>query len=277
MAEINAAANNNAGAIDNLRKALAIKPDLIEAQRAIVALDVRSGQTKDALAAAREVQKRRPKESAGYILEGQVYAGNKEWSQAEAAYRTGLREVGTTDLATYLHAALTQGGKEQDASKFAATWLNDHPTDLAFRQYLAQTAMSKKDYSTAATYYKEVLVAQPDNALALNNLAWVLGQMKDPKAIEYAEQAYKLTPGNPAVLDTLGMLAVEKGDAARGIDLLKKAVELAPNSGGIRLNYAAALAKGGQKEQAKKQLDAVAKLGGDYATQAGTAKVTLGL
>ena len=277
MAEINAAANNNAGAIDNLRKALAIKPDLIEAQRAIVALDVRSGQTKDALAAAREVQKRRPKESAGYILEGQVYAGNKEWSQAEAAYRTGLREVGTTDLATYLHAALTQGGKEQDASKFAATWLNDHPADLAFRQYLAQTAMSKKDYSTAATYYKEVLVAQPDNALALNNLAWVLGQMKDPKAIEYAEQAYKLTPGNPAVLDTLGMLAVEKGDTARGIDLLKKAVELAPNSGGIRLNYASALAKGGQKEQAKKQLDAVAKLGGDYATQAGTAKATLGL
>ncbi len=102
IAEIHIAAKDNAAAIDNLRKALAIKPDLVEAQRAIIALDVTSGRIDEALAAARDVQKQRPKESLGYILEGNVYASKKAWNEAANAYRAGLKRVGTTDLAIYL-------------------------------------------------------------------------------------------------------------------------------------------------------------------------------
>jgi predicted Zn-dependent protease len=46
----------------------------------------------------------------------------------------------------------------------------------------------------------------------LNNLAWVAGQMKDPKAIEYAEKANKLAPNQPALMDTLAVLLMDKGD-----------------------------------------------------------------
>ncbi len=66
--------------------------------------------------------------------------------------------------------------------------------------------------------------------MALNNLAWVAGQLKDPKALEYAERADKLAPGNPAILDTYGMLLVEKGDIARGVEMLQKAIAIAPNA-----------------------------------------------
>jgi putative PEP-CTERM system TPR-repeat lipoprotein len=277
IAEINMAANDNNAAISSLRKALELKPDLIEAQRALVALYIGSGRTKDALAAARDVQKRRPNDAVGYVLEGQVHTANKDWAQAESVYRAGLKEAGSPELATYLYSALTQAGKEQEASKFAAAWLKDHPADIPLRQYLAQVALDKKDYASAAKYYQAMLAAQPDNALILNNLAWVSGQLKDPKAIEYAERAYQLAPSSPAILDTLGMLVVEKGDVARGIELLKKASELQPGNGAIRLNYASALAKSGQKDAAKKELDAVAKLGGGFAAQADTAKLMLGL
>ena len=45
----------------------------------------------------------------------------------------------------------------------------------------------------------------------------------------------------------------------------------------LRLNLASALVKSGQKDAAKKELDAVVKLGGKYAGQAEAAKVVLGL
>ena len=88
---------------------------------------------------------------------------------------------------------------------------------------MAESAIEKKDYAGAARQYKAMLEIQPNDALALNNLAWVAGQLKDPKAIEYAEKADKLAPNNPAILDTLGMLLVEKGDTKRGVEVLQQA------------------------------------------------------
>ena len=73
------------------------------------------------------------------------------------------------------------------------------------------------------------------------------------------------------------MLLVEKGETARGVEMLRRAVALSPNSAQMRLNLVSALVKSGQKEEARKELDAVAKLGGKYVGQAETVKNMLGL
>ena len=273
IAELQIAAKDNAAALENLRKALALKPDLLEAQRAIIALDVTGGRINEALKAARDVQKARPTESVGYILEGNVYASNKAWSEAATAYRTGLNRVGTSDLANYLHSALNAGGKRAEADSFAASWLRDHPKDRGFRHYLAQIAIAKKDYASAAGQYNALLENNQDDVLALNNLAWVAGQLKDPNALQYAERADKLAPNSPAILDTFGMLLVEKGDTARGIELLQRAVAAAPDAAAIRLNLARALIKAGQKDAAKKELETLARLGDKFPAQAEVAKL----
>ena len=113
--------------------------------------------------------------------------------------------------------------------------------------------------------------------MLLNNLAWTAGQIKDPRAIEYAEKAYKLAPNQPAVLDTLGVLLVEKGDKARGIELLQKASKLAPTSPSIRLNLAKALISTGQKDAAKKELEELAKLGDKFKSQAEVEQLMKGI
>jgi len=101
----------------------------------------------------------------------------------------------------------------------------------------------------------------------------VSGQLKDPKAIEYAERAAKLAPGSAAVLDTLGVLLVEKGDRKRGIELIQRSASLAPNAPEIRLNLARALVKDGQKDAARKELETLAKLGDKFAGQAEVARL----
>src|SRR5689334_15840850 len=126
LAQAEGAANDQAAAAENLRKALAIKPDFLEAQRGLAALEFQAGHFKEAIAVAREIQKQRPKESAGYLLEGDLNAYAKKWSAAAAAYRTGLNQTGTTDLAMKLYAALDTG-RDPNAEKMAVAWLTEHP------------------------------------------------------------------------------------------------------------------------------------------------------
>jgi putative PEP-CTERM system TPR-repeat lipoprotein len=256
-----------------LRKALSIKADSIEAQRGIMMLDLDAGRTAEALATARQIQKQRPKEAVGYVLEGDVHALKKSWNEAATVYRSGLKQSGSTELAVKLHAVLIAGGNSGEADKFADNWIKEHAKDLQFRLYLAEAATARKDYATASKYYRVLVDAQPNNPAILNNLAWTLAQTKDPKAIEYAEKANKLAPDQPALMDTLGMLLVDKGDTARGLELLQKAASLAPQSAAIRLNLAKALIKAGKKEEAKKELDELAKLGEKFPAQAEVAKL----
>ena len=262
MAEAQIASKSKDKAMESLRQVLAIKPDYVEAQRAVIALDLDAGRLPQAVAMARDVQKQRPKQSVGFIFEGDIYASKKKWNEAAAAYRAGLKQVGSVDLAFKLHSMLRTSGNHAEADKFATSWLADHPKDDVFRLYLAEYATARKDYATAIQHYRVLLETHPNDPKLLNNLAWVLGQAKDPQALEFAEKAYKLAPNSPNLLDTLGVLLVEKGDTARGLELLQKASGLAPGNASIRLNLAKALLKAGQNDAAKKELEVLEKLGG---------------
>ena len=277
MAEIQLAAKNKDAAMQSLRKALAIKEDLIEAQRGMMMLDVDAGRTDNAIAIARQVQKQRPKEAVGYIFEGDVYALKKNWADAVSVYRTGIKQSGSTELAVKLHAVLNASKGAAESDKFVAEWLKDHPKDLQFQLYLAEAANAQKNYARASKYYRVLVDAQPENPAMLNNLAWTLSQTKDPKAIDYAEKAYKLAPDQAALMDTLGVLLVDRGDTERGIGLLRKAIEATPQASVIRLNLARALVKAGKKEDAKKELDELAKLGDKFPMQADVSKLMQGL
>jgi putative PEP-CTERM system TPR-repeat lipoprotein len=274
MADAQYGAKQYDEAVESLRKALELRPNLPEAQQALARVYVESGRINEAISVAREVQKERPKDALGYVLEGDVQASQKKWGDAANAYRTGLRQTESTDLAVRLYAVLTAGpGGATAASDFGASWLKSHPKDHAFRLKLAESALAMKQYPVAVQHYRKVLEAAPKNAIVLNNLAWAEAQSNDPKALEHAEEANRIAPNQPAIMDTLGTLLVEKGDTARGLDLLQKASGQAPQVPGIRLNLAKALIKAGQKDAARRELDELAKLGDKFPQQAEVAQL----
>ena len=193
------------------------------------------------------MQKQRPKEAVGYLLEGDVHAQSKAWTQAAAAYRAGLKQVDSTDLAIRTHVAL-RAAKSKEADSFASERLKKN--EVAFRNYLAESTLATGEYPAAIEHYNVLLAAQPQNPIWLNNLAFASHRSNDPKAIEYAEKALSLSPDNPAIMDTLGVMLVDKGDATRGIEMLRKAANMPPQIPGIRLNLAKSLIKTGQKPAA---------------------------
>ena len=277
IAEIHLAAKNKQAARDSLAKGLSKQPDSLPLQRAQIMLNVADGRFSDALSTARAIQKAQPKVSAGYMLEGDVQLAQKAWKEAAAAYRAGLKAAPTTDLAERLYLALLQSGQTAEAASSAETWIKAHPNDQGFRLFVADMANKRKDYATAVTHYRAMLVVAPKNPVILNNLAWSLGQMNDPKATAYAEEANKLAPNQPAIMETLGTLYVAQGKVIPGMELLAKAVALAPQNPDFRLSYAKALIKAGKKTEAKQALDTLAKLGDKFPAHAEVVELSKGL
>ncbi|NMM15522.1 MAG: PEP-CTERM system TPR-repeat protein PrsT [Rhodoferax sp.] len=277
LAEVHMAEKNKDAAVGSLRKALELKPDLLEAQRALVMLDLEGKNFQGALTMARTVQKQRPAEAVGYVLEGDINALQKKWDAAEAAYRTGLKNANASELAVKFHSVLISTGKGVEADKFSASWQKDHPKDAVFLSYLGDVAIARSDYATAEKKYAAVVKLQANNAVAYNNLAWVSAKLNKEGAIAFAEKANALAPNQPAFMDTLAMLLSDKGDYAKAVELQTKALALQPKNAFFQLNLAKIYVKGGEKNLARKELEELKKLGDKFSAQADVALLLTGI
>jgi len=264
LADAAMASKNSDGAIQALQKALAIEPANSDALRGLLGLLQAAGRGGEAASAVRRAQQQAPKSPVGWLMEGDFLASQKKWNDAASAYREGLKRFHTPDFVIRLNEALRQSGKAADADKVVADWQKDNPKDLTVRAFLAERAIRNKQFDVAVQGYKAMLELQPDNAAILNNLAFAASQLKDPKALEYAEKAYALQPNSVAIMDTLGLMLAERGNAARGVELLQKALAAAPEQHTIRLNLAKALVAAGKKDQAKRELETLIKLGDKF-------------
>jgi Flp pilus assembly protein TadD len=129
-------------------------------------------------------------------------------------------------------------------------------------------ALARGELSNAEGYYKAVLAVQPDNALALNNVAWLLVKQNKPGAVALAEKANELTPGRAALLDTLATALAADNQMPKALEAQKKAVTSAPKDPGMRLNLARLYLKSGEKSQARSELQELGRLGDKFAGQA---------
>jgi putative PEP-CTERM system TPR-repeat lipoprotein len=264
-------------AIKALRAALALRPDLSTIERDIAGIYVATGRHAEALAEAHRVQKEHPEQPLGYALEGEIYIAQKNLDAAERTYSMALGKFDLPVLAVRTHAVMIAAGKGAEADAMAQKWVSAHPNDTSMLMYLAQRDLVAKRYAQAEKRYQSALERQPENPLVLNNLAWVSNQLKHPNAVEYAERANELAPENPAIMDTLGLILSERGESERGLQLLGRAAELAPQAYQIRLNFAKALVKAGRKNAARKELEPLAKLDSKLPIQQEAAALLAGL
>ncbi len=260
LAEAQAVAKDYSGAISTLRKVIAVQPDQSAGWIAIAKVYVISGHPDDAIAEARKLQTQHPDRALGYALEAEVRAAQKKWPDAAAAYQQALIRQSIPSLAIARYVSLQNAGKSADATASADAWIKDHPKDVALRSFLGDQSLLTKDYPAAIAQYQAALLNEPTNPRVLNNLAYALTELKDPKAAEVAERAYVQAPFNPDVMDTYGWALVQTSDVKRGTELLRAASSMAVTNPEIRFHFAKALLKSGDKSGAKRELETLAKL-----------------
>jgi putative PEP-CTERM system TPR-repeat lipoprotein len=256
LARAQDAAGNTAGATLTLQRALELEPGFAPALTLLGALNLQAGRTEAALATARELKRSHPTLPAGFVLEGDVYRTRQAFDQAAAAYFAAYaRGDGSAELAIKLHMALRAAGRGKEAEQFLGRFEKEHPAEVAVQAYLGDVDLSAGRYAAAIQRYARVLEAQPQNALVLNNTAWAAYKLGDGRAQQYAEKAHQLRPDDPVILDTLGWLLLDHGQAKRAIGLLQRAVTLAPDNSQTRYHLAQALLQQGDLGAARRELE----------------------
>jgi len=238
----------------NLQHAVKLNPDDIRAYDALIGLELAEGKPDTALKIARQIQAQQPKLPNGFDREAQILVAQKQYAQAITAYEQALARGSGAETLINLHRTLITTGDTKTADQRLSSWIKQNPKDTPVRGYAAEYYMASNRNHEAIAQYEEVLKLAPQSVLALNNLAALYQREKDPRALPTAEMALKLAPDQPNVQDTLGWILLERGQVKRSLDLHRKAVSKSPKSANLRYHLAVALARNGNKAEAKKEL-----------------------
>jgi len=255
MARTSLALGQKEPALNAVRKALVLAPGREDALLLASSLLLDRRALDEARKLAQSVQQRQPGAGLGFKLEGDALLEEGKAAAAVAQYERAyaLQPIGQVMIA--LHRALHAAGKPGAADQRMRDWFGQHPSDQPTRLYYASHLLQQSRFSAARHEYETILQHDPDNVLALNDLAWALLQAKEGDALPPAERAYRLAPRNPAVADTLAWVLAERGSHARALPLLKTALQAAPAASDIRLHYAHVLFRNGDKRAARGQCE----------------------
>lgn len=257
-----------------LQKALQLQPNHLQSQDTLIELELTENKPDAALLIARQIQSQQPNSPLGYDREAGIQLDQKHLPQAIKAYEQALEKGAGSVGLIKLHHAQSLAGIGKSAEQRLRDWLKQHPNDNTVRGYLAAYYMQSGQNKDAITQYQAIRQQTPNSAIVLNNLANLYQLEQDNRALRTAEQALKLAPDSPAIQDTLGWILVEQGQTPRGLTLLRKAVAKAPKVTTIRYHYAVALARTGDKAQARKMLEELIKSDPNF-PEAEAAKILL--
>jgi Flp pilus assembly protein TadD len=112
---------------------------------------------------------------------------------------------------------------------------------MAARMLLAQYYGRVRNYPAARAAYEQLASARPSDPAVLNNLAWLYGRMKDPRARQTAEKAFQLAPNAPQIADTLGWIMTIQGNSADAMTHLDMALKNLPDDPDVQYHYALAV------------------------------------
>jgi tetratricopeptide (TPR) repeat protein len=263
LAELLAAGKDYEGARAVLHDGLARHPGDAILLAATVAVAGSEGGPTAALARADELA-HDPANTAAATLKGDLLMGQRKFAEAAAAYQTQFAARPPDDPAAaglLLRAAdaTAAAGDAARAGAMLRDWVTAHPERSGgAAMALAGLDIAANRLPEARTRLEAVLANQPNNAEALNNLAWVLQRQGDlSRARTLAARGYLLRP-SPQSADTLGWIILAQGEVGDALALLREAASGRPQDPAIHYHLAAALAKDGQKDAAVTLLKTVA-------------------
>jgi tetratricopeptide (TPR) repeat protein len=218
-------------AIDELRQAVALKPDLPAAWRALGDHLTAIGDATGADAAyAQNIRysTRDPRlmEAAVHLVEGRI-------APAEALLREHLKEH-PTDVAAIrmLGEVAARLGRYGDAENLLARCLELAPSFTAARHNYAVVLHRQHKVSEALTEIDRALEAEPRNPGYRNLKAAILSRIGDQDAsIKVYADVLADYPRQPKVWMSFGHALKTAGKTKESIDAYRKSIELAPNLG----------------------------------------------
>lgn len=246
-------------------------------------IKVAKGKTDDAIQAMRDMVQKNPTNlQLRYQLAAFETAGGAQKAKTDPATAKQLFQAAADDYKSILKTSANSADvwlrlgslqrelKQNDAalSSFEQAGIADPHNAAAFlNQGMLLEAMGRKKDAVSA--YNKTLGVDPQNTLALNNLAYINAEAKTnlDQAMTFAERAKSQVPNSPDISDTLGFVYFQKDLNEQALRIFKQNVEQYPQNPTFRFHLAMALLKSGDKQAARNEAEKALKVASHPAEQ----------
>jgi TPR repeat protein len=207
-------------------KALALDPHDVEALEGLLAADIAASRLPASIARIDAALAARPDDPSLHRLRGAAASAAGRPAEAETHFESAL-EKDPHDLATLVALARLQEeeGRAEVALRTYERALVVAPDDSNVRYARASLLVSLGRREAAIADYEAAVTADATHGAARGDLAKLL--LEDPddleRALELAEEARTLMPGDPGPAETLGRVHYERGDMLAAIRYLRRA------------------------------------------------------
>jgi tetratricopeptide (TPR) repeat protein len=211
-----------------------------------------------ALAKAQDIAAKNPGAPGAQLVLGDLLMLLNRPGDAVAPYQRAADLRFDEPTVLRLIEALDGAGRREDAANALALFLSQNPASIAALRLSAHWQLIAGDYDAAIDSLEDLRARIGDGDAALNAdlAAAYTGAGETGTAVDFGEAAYGLSPANPAVADAYGWALFKGGDQEGALELLQKAVILAPKHPGLRWHLAQIYAALGRKAEAKAQAQA---------------------
>jgi tetratricopeptide (TPR) repeat protein len=228
------------------RDALNRSPNFFDAIQGMVDLDFRRGKSADALEFIQTKINADLNNAALYLLQGQSYLGIKQPSEAKQSLSrcVGLDNQNLTCLVTLAQVEQALGDVTGAITHYKRA-LALAPGNAGLFTTLGSLYESQGNWQEAQSLYQRALAIQPDEAIAANNLSFLLLEHGGnvTVALTLAQTARRGFPNVPNSADTLGWAYYQNSAYSLAVSLLEEAVKAAPSNPAYRYHLGMAYQK----------------------------------
>jgi putative PEP-CTERM system TPR-repeat lipoprotein len=269
LAQAYQAVGDQGGYRVELEKTLELAPDRLPAKFQLASLAAQQGDMTTAKTLVGELTAAAPEDPNVIELEGGIAIRENRPADAVEYYKKAATLRPHDNVILKLAEAQRRAGDPEGGRETLRSWVEEHPDDVRVRSTLGTMELTDKHYEAAKEQFAAIVEAESDNAVALNNLAWLLWNEDDAEsALPHAERAVELAPDSPAVADTAGIVHLKLGNIGRAVTLLRKAAARLPDNAEVQYHYAQALAAQGSSEEARDVLRSALSKGGAFSERA---------
>jgi len=167
-------------------------------------------------------------------LQGKIWANSKMYDKALPKLIASYENSPITKNAGLVYLVYNNLKMQDKAILFLTEHIKNHPTDYILRHILADK-LSKSDDVLAYQHYSAIYKQNNKNHAVLNNMAWLdYKNGRFEKAKNIIEKALALSPNNPSILDTAGIILLALGEKSDAVKYLEKALLFAPDNADIQ-------------------------------------------
>jgi putative PEP-CTERM system TPR-repeat lipoprotein len=190
IADLQRAAGELEEAAFTLAKALKVHPQHLPSRMMRIEILQQLGELTQALADAEGLARQWPDDARVLALTGRVLTASGAHEQAVQMLRRALALLPAGPQVIALSRALAASGATQEARSELEDWLAGNPGDAQVAAELAHHHLSLGEFDAARRFFERARDNGMETPAVLNNLAYVLGQLGEPGAVELARQAH---------------------------------------------------------------------------------------